>query len=143
MKILRGTSKRVKKRGQEGFLSIGGRISEGDEHRGGLPPGRLRLVMKYIETHLAEDLSLLIMANVLEMSPYHFGRLFKQSTGLTPHQYLVRQRIMKARELLADDRLSAGELGRKLGSASHTHFSTVFRKLIGTTPREYRLKIAK
>ena len=108
-----------------------------------MSPGRLRHVMNYIETHLEEDLSLRIMADVLEMSPYHFGRLFKQSTGLTPHQYLVRQRIMKARELLAYDRLSVAEIGRRLGFASHTHFSTVFRKLIGTTPREYRLKNAK
>ncbi|MBI4460935.1 MAG: helix-turn-helix transcriptional regulator [Acidobacteria bacterium] len=99
--------------------------------------------MDYIEAHLHENLHLEEIADVLQMSPYHFGRLFKQSTGLTPHQYLVRQRIMKAKELLAEDGSSIAEIGRLLGFASHAHFTTVFRKLTGITPREYRAQNAK
>jgi AraC family transcriptional regulator len=78
------------------------------------------------------------MADVVRMSPYHFGRLFKQSTGLAPHQYHLRLRVVKAKQLLANERLSIAEISQRLGFASHSHFSTVFRKQVGATPTEYR-----
>lgn len=120
----------------------GGSFKE-QEHRGGLSPGRLRVVMDYIEAHLHEKVSLRRMAELIRMSPYHFGRLFKQSTGLSPHQYFLEQRILKARELLADQRLAITEISQRLGFGSRAHFTTAFRKRVGTTPREYRLKEVK
>ena len=109
------------------------------EHRGGLPPGNLRVVRGYVETHLHEKISLRSMAQQIRMSPYHFGRLFKQSTGLSPHQYLLEQRILKAKELLADHRLAIAEISQRLGFGSRAHFTTTFRQRAGTTPRQYRL----
>lgn len=113
------------------------------EHKGGLPPGKLHRVTDYIRTHLDEGVSLHTMADLLQMSPFHFGRLFKQRTGVSPHQYLLREKIAKAKQLLTDDNLSITEISHRLGFASRAHFTTAFRKLIGATPREYRLKESK
>jgi len=110
------------------------------ERRGGLPPGKLRVVRSFVETHLHEKISLRSMAERIQMSPYHFGRLFKQSTGLSPHQYLLEQRIRKAKELLADHRLTIQEISQRLGFGSRAHFTTTFRKRVGATPRQYLLR---
>ncbi len=110
------------------------------EQRGGLTPARLRHVKNYIHSHLNEELSLRELAKLAQLSPYHFGRLFKQSTGLSPHQFVMRQRIAKGRELLAEEYLSIAEIGDQLGFASQSHFTTVFRNLAGTTPSRYRQK---
>ncbi len=119
------------------------RSSMNAEYRGGLPPGRLRLVLEYVEAHLQEDLNLHRLAGVVEMSLYHFGRLFKQSTGLAPHQYVLAQRILKAKQLLADPHRSIAEISRQVGFSSRAHFSVVFRKQVGTTPRGYRRRTAQ
>ena len=124
-------------------MKVPRRISKVVEQRGGLPPARLRRMMDYIGAHLDEDLSLDKLAELVQMSPYHFARLFKQSTGLTPHQYVLGERIWMAKGMLADGRLSITEISRQLGFASRAHFTTVFRKRIGTPPREYRLNQAK
>jgi AraC family transcriptional regulator len=106
----------------------------------GMSPGRLRVVTGYIEAHLHEKVSLRRMAELARMSPYHLGHLFKLSTGLSPHQYVLERRIMKAKELLADNRLAITEISKRLGFSSRAHFTTAFRKRVGTTPREYRLQ---
>ena len=124
-------------------MKIPRRISKVVEHRGGLPPARLHRVTDYIHAHLDEDLSLSKMAELAKLSPYHFGRLFKQSTGLTPHQYVLGERIWMAKGLLADGRFSITEISRQLGFSSRTHFTTAFRERVGTTPKEYRLAQAK
>ena len=124
-------------------MKVPRRISKVVEQRGGLPPARLRRMTDYIGSHLDEDLSLDKLAGLVRMSPYHVARLFKQSTGLTPHQYVLGERIWMAKGMLADGRLSITEISRQLGFASRAHFTTVFRKRIGTPPREYRLNQAK
>jgi AraC family transcriptional regulator len=93
-----------------------------------------------MESHLNESLSVRKLAGLAKMSPYHFGRLFKQSTGLSPHQYLLQLRIAKAKELLEDRGLSLAEISSRLGFASRAHFTTVFRKRVGTPPKEFRLR---
>ena len=111
-----------------------------DPHRGGLPPAQLRRVLDLVEAHLGEDTSLRRLAALVQLSPHHFVTVFKQSTGLAPHQYVLRRRIEKAKELLADEpRLSLAEVGYALGFASQAHFTVMFRKLVGTTPGAYRV----
>lgn len=66
----------------------------------GLSQARLQQTMEYIHEHLAQNPSITEIAQMLQMSPYYFSRLFKQSTGLTPHQYLLKCRIEQARHLL-------------------------------------------
>jgi AraC family transcriptional regulator len=107
--------------------------------KNGLPPARLRRVLSHIEAHLHQSMSLRDMAELVQMSPYHFGRLFKQSTGLSPHQYLLHQRVSRAKEMLLAETLSIAEISRRLGFASRAHFTTVFRNQVGITPRDYRL----
>jgi AraC family transcriptional regulator len=116
------------------------KISKVVERKGKLPPRLLRLVTDYLESHLDQKLTVRRVADLANMSPYHFGRLFKESTGLTPHQYLVELRVLKAKQLLQSGSLTLGEISSRLGFSSRAHFTTVFRKRAGTTPKEFRLK---
>jgi AraC family transcriptional regulator len=107
-------------------------------HDGGLPETSLRRVLEHIQTHLDQELTITALAAVAELSPYHFSRLFKQSTGLSPHQHLLRQRIERARGLLAGPRRRIAQVSYELGFPNQSHFTTVFRKLVGVTPRTYQ-----
>ena len=109
-----------------------------DNPTGGLPPARLRRVLDYIEAHLGEDTSLRQLAELVRLSPDHFAALFRQSIGLPPHRYVLERRIVRAKELLAGDRLTLAEIGYALGYTSQPHFITMFRKLTGMTPGAYR-----
>jgi Helix-turn-helix domain len=77
---------------------------------------------------------------VAQMSLYYFSRLFKQSTGLSPHQYILQQRIARATRLLVKPQLSVAAIGNCVGFASPGHFTTIFRRWVGTTPWQYRLQ---
>jgi AraC family transcriptional regulator len=107
-------------------------------YRGGLPQARLRRVLEYMHVHLDQELSLTALAAVAQMSPYHFSRLFKQSTGLSPHQYLLHQRVESAKHLLADPRRKIAEVSDALGFPHQSHFTATFHTLVGITPGEYR-----
>ena len=104
----------------------------------GLSPFLLSRVVDYLQAHLDEDLTLRRLADVLQMSPYHFARAFKQSTGLSPHQYLLEQRVERAKKMLEDNRQSIAEIAYLLGFPSQSHFTVIFRKTVGLTPGVYR-----
>ena len=72
------------------------------------------------------------------LSPDHFAAQFRRSTGLPPHRYVLQRRVGRAKELVAAGRLSLAEIGYALGFPSQAHFTTTFRKLVGTTPGAYR-----
>jgi AraC family transcriptional regulator len=99
---------------------------------------RLRRVTEYIEQNLDKDLTLVELAAVVCMSRYHFARLFKGSTGVPPHRFVVRQRIARARGALATPALSIAQVSLMVGFRTPSHFTTVFRRLTGLTPRGYR-----
>jgi AraC family transcriptional regulator len=107
-------------------------------YRGGMPQARLQRVLEYMQAHLDQELSLAALASIAQMSPYYISRLFKQSTGLSPHQYLLRQRIERAKELLAGPRCRIAEVSDALGFPHQSHFTTTFHRWVGTTPRQYR-----
>jgi AraC family transcriptional regulator len=107
-------------------------------YHGGLPQARLRRVLEYIQAHLDQELSLAALAAMAQMSPYYFSRLFKQSTGLSPHQYVLQQRVEWAKRLLAEAQLSIADIAHHVGFASQAHLTMVFRQWVGTTPRQYR-----
>jgi AraC family transcriptional regulator len=88
--------------------------------------------------NLAEDLTLAEIAREVHMSPYHFSRLFKLSTGFSPHQYIIRQRIERAKALLTNTDLPVSVVAREVGFASPSHFAQQFRRLVGVSPRSFR-----
>jgi AraC family transcriptional regulator len=107
---------------------------------GTLPLSRLRRVTEHIQEHLDQDLTLARLGAVVYMSPYHFARLFQRSTGVPPHQFVVRTRIDRAVTLLAARELSIARISRAVGFRTASHFSTVFRRVTGVTPRAYRAR---
>jgi AraC family transcriptional regulator len=111
-----------------------------DIRSGGVLPGhKLRAVIEYIHEHLDAELSLDHLAAVAHVSPYHFARLFKHSTGLPPHQYVIARRIERAKELLRErDRLPLAEVATEVGFADQSHFTRHFKRLVGVTPRRFR-----
>jgi AraC-like DNA-binding protein len=106
--------------------------------RGGLPPGAMRRVREYVETHLAESIDLAALAGIAGVSLYHFARAFKQSAGVTPHHYLVQRRLVRAQELLARTELPLAEIALATGFSDQSHFARHFRQTLGTTPGQFR-----
>ena len=104
----------------------------------GLTNKKLAHVLDLIESDLSEDLSLKVLATAAGLSEYHFLRMFKQSTGYTPHQYVINQRIERARELLKRTEMSITEIAYLLGFSNPAHFTHHFRRKTGFTPSEMR-----
>jgi AraC family transcriptional regulator len=114
------------------------------EHaKGGLAPARLRRVVEYVEERMADDLALADLASVAELSETHFCRAFKQATGMPPHQYLLKRRIERAREILANRELSLADVALELGFSSQSHFTSHFRRIVGVTPGQFRAEVQK
>jgi len=99
---------------------------------------RLRLVLDYIDRNLANDLSLAELGAVADMSPCRFARVFKQAVGLPPHQFVLRKKIARARGMLESSSTPLSDLSASLGFESQSHFTAVFHKYVGTTPKAYR-----
>jgi AraC family transcriptional regulator len=110
-----------------------------EEFRGGLSPARLKRVLEYIDANLADNLVLDRLAEVAGLNLYHFARGFRQSTGLSPHQHVLRKRIERAKEFLRSSHLSVLEASARTGFVDQSHFSKVFRRIVGIAPSKYRL----
>ena len=108
-------------------------------YEGGLPQRQLLQVLDYIDAHLHQELKLADLASLLGISEFHFSRRFKQVLGTTPHQYLLQQRIERAKQLLKQSDRSISDIALTCGFNSHSHLSKQFRKLTGITPKAYRL----
>ncbi|OLB60308.1 MAG: hypothetical protein AUH94_08100 [Ktedonobacter sp. 13_2_20CM_2_54_8] len=104
----------------------------------GLDRATLRRVSTYIEEHLAEDLSLSALAAVAYLSPYHFARLFKASTGFAPHQYVIGRRIERAKLLLSTTNWSLAAIAHAVGFAHESHLALHFKRLTGLLPSASR-----
>jgi AraC family transcriptional regulator len=104
----------------------------------GLPKSILAAVTDYVGDNLARDLTLSELAGVACMSPYHFSRLFKRSTGLSPYQYVIHQRVQRARELLNRTELSVTEVSMAVGFAHQSHLAQHTRRLLRVPPASLR-----
>ena len=106
--------------------------------RGGLPPRALRRVREHIEAHLEETISIQVLADIAGLSMFHFARAFKQSEGMTPHEYLVQCRVRRAKDLLAETDLPLSEIALASGFSDQSHCARRFREHVGVTPSSYR-----
>jgi AraC-like DNA-binding protein len=106
--------------------------------RGGVSPAAMRRLHEYVEAHLSESLDLGMLAGIAGLSVFHFAREFKQSTGITPHQYLVQKRVKRAQNMLARTDLSLSDVALASGFSDQSHLTRHFRRMLGTTPREFR-----
>ena len=108
----------------------------------GLQAAALRRVTDYVEENLAAGLTLAEISAVAHMSPFHFSRLFKASTGLSPHRYVVDRRVERAKSLLQKTGLPLHEVARLAGFTDQSHLAKHFRRQLGVTPRRFRLTSA-
>jgi len=106
--------------------------------RGGLPPRSMRRVREFIEEHLEENISIQALANIASLSMYHFARAFKQSEGMTPHDYLIQRRVQRTKDLLAETDLPLSEIALASGFSDQSHCARRFREHVGVTPSSYR-----
>jgi AraC family transcriptional regulator len=108
------------------------------EYKGGLSKYRLRRILDYIKSNLAEGNGLQELAELAGISAFHFCRSFKQSTGLSPHQYTLQLRIKEGQRLLRTTELSIAEVAYRVGFCDQSHFTMIFRRFVGTTPLRWR-----
>ncbi|KEA63386.1 Transcriptional regulator, AraC family [Marinobacterium lacunae] len=106
--------------------------------RGGLAPYQLKRVIEYIESSLDRPIPLSELAAIADLSEYHFARMFRQSLGIPPHQYLTNRRLERARDLLITTKLPLTDIALRCGFSSSSHFSNCFRKNMGYPPSDVR-----
>src|ERR1700728_758799 len=106
--------------------------------RGGLGPARLRRIRELVHAKMEDELSLDEMAQSVGLSKAHFARMFRKSTGQTPHQFVLRQRMERAKALLRAPGARVLDVAVACGFKTQQHFAQVFRDLWGVSPTEYR-----
>ena len=104
-----------------------------------LPIRQLRKVEDYVGERLAEDISVEALAGLVELSPFHFSRVFKHATGMSPLQFVSRERITRAQQLIRETSRSVIEIGLEVVYTSPSHFAQVFRRVVGVAPTEFRI----
>jgi len=108
------------------------------KYRGGLGPARLRRIREFVDANLEEEFSLKEMAESVGLSTAHFSQMFRKSTGESPHQFVLRQRIERGKEMLRAPEGRILDIAIACGFKTQQHFARVFRKLCGASPTEYR-----
>lgn len=105
---------------------------------GGLSDRQMLQVADYVNEHLAQEIKISELAQLTRMSHFHFSRLFKQAFGISPHQYVIEQRVEKAKQLLKQSQLPIVEIAMLCGFSSHSHLGKCFRQYTRMSPKQYR-----
>ena len=113
----------------------GERRLEFNDYTDGLPRSALRQVIDYIHANLAQELGLAELAAIAHLSPHYFTRLFKQSTGVTPHQFVIQCRVERAKTLLLAGKDAIAEIAQQVGFANQAHLNVHIKRLLGVTPK--------
>jgi AraC family transcriptional regulator len=111
---------------------------EKPDFRGGLPIRQLRKIEDHVREHLDEDISVEALSALVDLSPFHFSRVFKQATGLSPLQFVTRERITLAQQFIRETSRSLIDIGMEVGYTSPSYFAQVFKRVVGVTPTEFR-----
>ena len=111
--------------------------TEGCDAERWLGKTRLRAVLDHINEHLAQNISINALATTAGLSPSHFIRMFQYATGLSPHQYILRARVLRGQELLRTTHHGIAEVARLTGFCGQSHFTMHFRRVLGVTPKRY------
>jgi len=109
--------------------------------RGGLTARQLRRVKLFVDAQISNDITISNLAAVAGLSPFHFIRAFKESVGVSPYQYVLSERVHRARELLSIQDLAIVDVAHAVGFSNATQLNRVFQKFIGVTPRAYRREV--
>ena len=107
-------------------------------YRGGLSPVQLRRVSSFVHENLHEDVSLMQMAEEAKLSPAYFSQMFRQSTGVAPHQFVLRARVERAKELLVKEDARVLDVAIACGFQTQQHFARVFRAFCKMSPTQFR-----
>ncbi len=99
---------------------------------------QLHQAIDYIHAHLNRDLSLAELASVVNISPTYFASLFKQAMGVSPHQYVIQQRVEQAKLMLSKTDLAIPDIALRVGFSSQSHLTQQFKRITGMTPRQVR-----
>lgn len=104
---------------------------------GGFTQLQWKQIVDFINANLDENVSLTELAKIVQLSPYHFAHLFKRTANTSPHQYLIRCRIERAKQLMMMGNLSIAAIAQTVGFASQGHFTYHFKRLMGVTPKVF------
>jgi len=112
-------------------------------HRGGLSPTRLRRVTELVQAKIEEELTLHEMAQCAGLSTAHFSETFRESTGESPHRFVLRQRVERAKEMLCGTEMRVLDVAVACGFKTQQNFARVFRRICGASPMEYRHEVVR
>jgi AraC family transcriptional regulator len=107
-------------------------------HRGGLGSARLRRIKEFVDAKMEDELTVCEMAQSVELSTAHFSRMFRKSTGESPHRFVLRHRVERATEMLRAAEARVLDVAVACGFKTQQHFARVFRRMCGASPTEYR-----
>ena len=112
--------------------------AEAESPQSGLPPSKLKKALSYIDSHLNQSLSLERLADEVGISAHYFARLFKLSTGKSVHQYVIHQRVERAKQLLKQSEQTIAEIAIDCGFANSSHLALHFKQIVGVLPKKFR-----
>jgi transcriptional regulator GlxA family with amidase domain len=135
----RGTAEESLRRAAEILQEMGeAEPSTKSQNRGGLAPWQIRKVTSHVEANLDRTIRNEDLATLARLNPCHFGRVFRNSFGEPPHEYVIRRRIERAQGLMLSTRATLTEIALDCGLADQSHLSRLFRRIVGESPRTWR-----
>lgn len=109
---------------------------------GGLSARQMERILHYVDGHLAERMTIAELAALVELTPFQFIRSFKKRTGIPPYQFLIRKRIERAQDMLRSHDASVADVAAATGFGSPLQLTRAFRRILGTTPSDFRRDVA-